>query len=459
MPASSAATDPHPTTAGSASVGSPAEPRATAGQARTLLLASTAGTVVEWYDFFVFASAAALVFDRLFFPRADPLTGVLLALMTYAVGFVTRPLGGVVFGVLGDRYGRKRALVWSLLLMGAATVGVGLLPTYAVAGALAPALLVALRLVQGLAVGGEVGGALLLVAESVPAAERGRWTAWPQTGGPAGNVAAAAVLALCTALLSEAAFAAWGWRVPFLLSALLVGVGVWTRRRVEESPLFAAYQARRAERPAAPIARTLGTEWRRVMRVLLVKAGENALFYVFTTFLVVYATRVLHHPRGVALAATLVASAVEVPVIVLAGRWSDRVGRRPVTTAGLLGAALWAFALFPIAADAGPGPRGAVALTLAATLGAACHGVIVGGMSAFFVEQFPTAARYTGFSLGYQLASVLSGAVAPLVGVALLDRFGSTVPVSCYAAAMTVPALVAVWRARETRGADLAAIT
>jgi MFS family permease len=427
-------------------------PPGPARAARTLLLASTAGTVVEWYDFFVFATAAALVFDRLFFPRADPLAGVLLALMTYAVGFVTRPLGGLVFGILGDRYGRKRALVWSLFLMGGATVGVGLLPTYATAGALAPALLVALRLVQGLAVGGEVGGAVLLVAESLPAAGRGRWTAWPQTGGPAGNVLAAGVVALVGAVVGEEAFAAWGWRVPFLLSAGLVGVGAWTRRRVEESPLYAELAARRAAGRAEPRP-ALAAHRRAILRVLLVKAGENALFYVFLLFTVVYATRVLHVPRTQALAATLLASAVEVPVIVWAGALSDRVGRRPVTGAGLVAAAVWAFALFPLAARGGwP------ALAAATAVGAACHGVIVGGMSAFFVEQFPTAVRYAGFSLGYQLASVVSGAVAPVIGVALLDRYGSTVPVSAYAAAMAVPALLAVWRARETRGVDLAAV-
>ncbi|HEY0778201.1 MAG TPA: MFS transporter [Gemmatirosa sp.] len=417
---------------------------------RRVLVASAIGSVVEWYDFFVFASAAALVFDRAFFPRSDPLTGTLLALMTYAVGFVTRPLGGVLFGALGDRRGRKRALVASLLLMGAATVGVGLLPTYAQAGPLAPVLLVALRLLQGVAVGGEVGGAVLLVAESLGADRRGEWTAWPQTGGPAGNVAAAGVLALLAAALTEAQFAAWGWRVAFLLSGVLVAVGLWMRTRIEESPLFAAYQARRAARaPEArvPLAATVATHWRALVTVFCVKAGENALFYVFTTFFVVWVTKVLHRPRGVALTATLVASAVEVGVIVLAGRWSDRVGRRPVTAAGLLAAAAWAFALFRLGA-----PAGVVGLTVVALVGGIAHGVIVGGMSAFFVELFPTAARYTGFSLGYQLASVASGAVAPIVGVALLARYGSTVPVSLYAALMTVPALVALARAPETTG-------
>jgi MFS family permease len=378
--------------------------------------------------------------------------------MTYAVGFVTRPLGGVVFGALGDRHGRKRALVWSLVLMGAATVGVGLLPGYATLGPLAPALLVVLRLVQGVAVGGEVGGAVLLVAESLPGERRGYWTAWPQMGGPAGNVAAAAVLALLALLLGEQAFGAWGWRVAFLLSGLLIGVGVWTRRRVEESPLFRAAQARTATDRAAtgraarpPLLATLAAHWRDVLVVLAVKAGENALFYVFTTFLVVYATRTLGIARPAALAATLVASAVEVPVILAAGALSDRIGRRPVIAVGLVGAGLWAFGLFPLAARGG-----ALALTAAAAVGGVLHGVIVGGMSAFFVERFPTAARYTGFSVGYQLASVLGGAVAPVIGVALLDRFGSTVPVSLYAAAMALPALVVVWRAAETRGADLA---
>jgi MFS family permease len=415
---------------------------------RTLLVSSSIGTIIEWYDFFVFASAAAIVFDRVFFPKLDPLSGVLLSLMTYAVGFVTRPLGGIVFGVLGDRYGRKRALVWSLMLMGVATVGVGLIPSYGSIGVAAPVLLVILRLIQGLAVGGEVGGALLLVAESLSRERRGYWTAWPQIGGPAGNLAAAGVLALLTALVSEAQFVAWGWRVAFVLSGLLIGVGVWMRTRVEESPLYQMLAARRGG--PVSIRRTLAAHWRDVFVVLWVKVGENALFYVFTTFFVVYVTRMLHLPRGVALAATSVASAVDVVAIVLAGAVSDRVGRRPVTAVGLVTAAVWSFVLFP-AMQSGS----VTAIMWAAVVGGACHGCIVGGMSAMFVELFPTAARYTGFSVGYQIASVLSGAVAPLIGVALLNAFKSTVPVSCYAAAMAVPALLALWRARETRGVEL----
>ena len=417
---------------------------------RRLLVSCSIGSVVEWYDFFVFASAAALVFDRVFFPGADPRNGVLFALMTYAIGFVTRPLGGLVFGMLGDRYGRKRALVWSLLLMGFATMGVGVIPGYASIGVAAPALLVLLRLIQGLAVGGEVGGALLLVTESLPGNRRGFWAAWPMVGGPAGNVLASAALALLGLWLGEAAFGAWGWRVAFLASGALIGTGVWMRTRVTESPLYQAYAARRAKTEQQNTLSTLGAHWRSMLTVLLVKIGENALFYVFTTFYVVYVTRVLHLPRTLALTAAAVGSIADVFAIFAAGAWSDRIGRRPVTAIGLVAASLWAFALFPATAHGST-----TAVIVAAVVGGVCHGLVVGGMSAYFVELFPTSARYTGFSLGYQLATVASGAVAPVVGVALLTAYASTVPVSIYATAMALPALIVLRVSRETRGIDL----
>ena len=418
---------------------------------RALLVSSSIGSIVEWYDFFVFASAAALVFDRVFFPGADPRNGVLFALMTYAVGFATRPLGGLVFGILGDRYGRKRALVWSLMLMGVATMGVGLIPSYASIGVAAPALLVVLRLIQGLAVGGEVGGALILVAESLPAPRRGFFTAWPMIGGAAGNLLSSGMLALIAFVVGERAFAGWGWRIAFLASGALIGIGVWMRTRIDESPLYRAYAERRASLAKQRLWPTLVAHWRSVLTVLLVKAGENAVFYVFTTFYVVYVTRVLHRPRTLALEGAAIGSIAEVVTVFGAGALSDRIGRRPVTLLGMVGAALWAFILFPATASGS-----ASTVVLAAVVGGICHGVIVGGMSAFFVELFPTSARYTGFSIGYQMATVFTGAVAPLIGVALLNRYGSTVPVSIYAAGMTVPGLLCLAFARETNGSDLA---
>lgn len=425
------------------------EARVAAG-ARTLLVSSSIGSLIEWYDFFVFASAAALVFDRVFFPRVDPRTGVLLSLSTYAVGFVTRPLGGLVFGVLGDRFGRKRVLVWSLMLMGVATMGIGVVPSFATIGILAPLLLLLLRLIQGFAVGGEVGGALLLVAESLPASRRGYWSAWPMIGGPAGNVLSSMVLAALAFALGETSFAAWGWRVAFLASGLLIGVGIWMRLRVAESPIYRVYAQRRARTASPSLWATLLTHWRAMLTVFLVKAAENALFYVFTTFYIVYVTRILQHSRSLALDATALGSLADVVTIFAAGAISDRVGRRVVIALGLVGAAGWAFILFPVTAGGSTG-----ALLFAAAVGGICHGAIVGGMSAFFVELFPTNARYTGFSLGYQIATVFTGAVAPLIGVALLNKYGSTVPVSLYAAAMTVPALVVLAVSPETRARDL----
>ena len=370
--------------------------------------------------------------------------------MTYAVGFATRPVGGVVFGVLGDRYGRKRALVYSLMLMGAATVGVGLIPGYASIGVAAPVLLVVLRLVQGIAVGGEVGGALLLVAESTPPERRGFWSAWPMIGGPAGNLLSSAVLAVLGIALGEVALAAWGWRIAFLASAALILVGVWMRTRVAESPVYRAYVERRARVETPPLGATLVSHGRSMLIVLLVKAGENALFYVFTTFYVVYVTRVLRQPRTVALEAAAIGSVVDALVIFAAGAWSDRIGRRVVTAIGFIASAAWAFALFPLT-------RGGsfAAIAFAAAVAGACHGLIVGGMSAFFVELFPTNARYTAFSIGYQFATVFTGAIAPLIGVALLNAYGSTVPVSLYALAMTAPGLICLGMANETRGTSL----
>ena len=415
-----------------------------------LLVASSVGTIVEWYDFAIFAVCAALVFNSAFFPVADPLAGILAALATQAVGFVARPLGGWFFGALGDRVGRKRSLVISLMLMGAATVCMGLLPTYAQVGALAPVLLVLLRLLQGFAVGGESTGALVIVAESLPARQRGFWTGFPMIGGPAGNVLATAAIGATIGQFGQPAFVDWAWRLPFLMSVILILFGLWIRRRVEESPAFIEVQKNRREVPRAPLREAIGSYPGGMARVLCVKAGESALFYLFSTFFIVLATTFLAAPRAAALNALFWGSLLEVAVILGAGAVADRIGRRAVTIGGLVGGVLAGFHLFTL----GKGVSSSE-LLVATLLTLSCHGVIVGGMSAYFTELFPARVRYTAMSTAYSVAAVLGGALAPIIGAVLLAQFGTPLAVGVYAALMAIPAIWAMLTTRETRGSDL----
>lgn len=417
-----------------------------------LLFASAIGTIIEWYDFFIFAFCAVLVFDKAFFPTQDPLVGVLLGLSTFAIGFVARPLGGVIFGALGDKVGRKNALVVSLLLMGAATFAMGLLPTYASVGVLAPVLLVTLRILQGIAVGGEATGALLIVAESMPGKRRGFWTSFPMIGGPAANVLAAATIALLTARLGEAAFVDWAWRLPFLFSILLVLLGLWVRRRIEESPAFAKLAAERRAAPPAPLAEAFRDFARPMGQVFLVKAAENTLFYLFTTFFLVLTIKFLGLARNVGADALFWGSILEVAVIMAAAYASDRLGRRPVMLFGLIGGIGASVLLFGL--PQGVAPETVLQVTL---LTLACHGIIVGGMAAFFTELFPTRVRYTAMSVSYQVASVVGGSVAPLIGTLLLDWTGTPQAVAVYAGLMVIPGILCVLLSRETRGTDLGA--
>ncbi|APC36325.1 MFS transporter [Nocardiopsis dassonvillei] len=418
-----------------------------------MVTASLIGTTIEWYDFFLYGSAAALVFNHVFFPESDPLVGTMLAFTTYAVGFVARPLGGLVFGHFGDRIGRKQLLVISLLLMGGSTFAIGLLPTYAVIGVAAPLLLTLLRVVQGFALGGEWGGAVLLVAEHGEPRHRGFWASWPQAGAPGGNLLATAVLAVLAVVMSDAAFLSWGWRVPFLLSGVLVLIGLWVRLAVSESRVFrdAHERAAASARPErAPILGVLRDHWREALVAMGVRMAENVSYYVVTAFILVYATQEAGMPNGQVLNAVLVASAVHLVTIPAWGALSDRIGRRPVTALGAAGAGLWVFAFFPLV-DAGT----FWSVTLAVTVGLVLHGAMYGPQAAFFSELFSTRVRYSGASVGYQLASIVAGGLAPLVATALLASFGSSVPVSLYVAAMAAVTLVAVAAARETRGRDL----
>ncbi len=418
-----------------------------------VVTASLIGTTIEWYDFFLYGSAAALVFNHVFFPESDPLVGTMLAFTTYAVGFVARPLGGLVFGHFGDRIGRKQLLVISLLLMGGSTFAIGLLPTYAAVGLAAPLLLTLLRVVQGFALGGEWGGAVLLVAEHGKPQHRGFWASWPQAGAPGGNLLATAVLAVLAVVLSDADFLSWGWRIPFLLSGVLVLIGLWVRLAVSESQVFrdAHERAAASARPErAPILGVLRDHWREALVAMGVRMAENVSYYVVTAFILVYATQEAQMPTGQVLNAVLVASAVHLVTIPAWGALSDRIGRRPVTALGAAGAGLWVFAFFPLV-DAGT----FWSVTLAVTVGLVLHGAMYGPQAAFFSELFSTRVRYSGASVGYQLASIVAGGLAPLIATALLASFGSSVPISLYVAAMAVITLVAVAVSRETRGRDL----
>nr|WTB10113.1 MHS family MFS transporter [Streptomyces antimycoticus] len=433
------------------------------GSLRRIVAASLIGTTIEWYDFFLYGSAAALVFNKLFFPDSDPLVGTLLSFLTYAVGFAARPVGALVFGHYGDRLGRKKLLILSLLMMGGATCAIGLLPTHATVGSAAPVLLTALRLIQGFALGGEWGGAVLLVSEHGDARRRGFWASWPQTGAPAGQLLATGVLSALTALLSDDAFEAWGWRVPFLLSGVLVVVGLWIRLSVDESPVFKAAQARAEARKAAageaatekmPLVAVLRHHWRDVLIAMGARMAENISYYVITAFVLVYATSD-HVGLGkqTALNAVLIASAVHFAVIPAWGALSDRIGRRPVYLLGAVGVGAWAFPFFLLIDT-----KGFPALLLAVTVGLVFHGAMYAPQAAFFSEMFATRMRYSGASIGAQFASVAAGAPAPLIATVLLADYGSATPIALYVIAAALLTLVAVGVAKETRNRDLAAV-
>ncbi|MFE2018730.1 MFS transporter [Streptomyces sp. NPDC059499] len=431
-----------------------------ASNLRRVVAASLVGTTVEWYDFFLYGSAAALVFNKLFFPGSEPLVGTLLAFLTYAVGFAARPIGALVFGHYGDRLGRKKLLVLSLLLMGGATFAIGLLPTHATIGLAAPVLLTVLRLVQGFALGGEWGGAVLLVSEHGDAKRRGFWASWPQTGAPAGQLLATGVLSALTALMSDSAFEAWGWRIPFLLSGLLVILGLWIRLSVDESPVFKAALAQAEQRKASattaekmPLVAVLRDHWRDVLIAMGARMAENISYYVITAFILVYAVTSAELSKQTALNAVLIASAVHFVVIPAWGALSDRIGRRPVYLIGAIGVGLWMFPFFALIDS-----RSFGSLLLAVTVGLIFHGAMYAPQAAFFSEMFSTRMRYSGASIGAQFSSVAAGAPAPLIATALLVEFDSSTPISLYVIAAALLTVLAIVCAKETRNTDLSDI-
>ena len=416
---------------------------------RKVIGASVIGTTLEWYDFFIYGSAAALVFNKLFFPEFDPLVGTLLAFATYAVGFVARPLGGVLFGHYGDRVGRKNVLVVTLLIMGVATFLIGLLPTYGSIGVAAPLLLVTLRFVQGLGLGGEWGGAVLMVTEHGARGQRGLYGSWVQVGVPAGLLLANGILAILNGFLSEEAFTSWGWRIPFLLSAVLIGVGLFIRLTIAESPLFQKVEET-GTKARAPIVDVFRLYPRSIVIALFARIGVDIAFYTFALFILTYVTEQLDLPRSTALNAVLAGSFLQLFLVPFFGGLSDRFGRRPVYLTGAVGAIVWIFAFFPLLDS-----KSTALIILAGVGGLFWHAMMYGPQAAFLAELFGTRVRYSGASVGYQLAGIFGGALAPLIAVALLARFGSAIPVSIYVAVALALTIVAVLVATETSKVDL----
>ena len=421
---------------------------------RRVMIASAIGTTVEWYDFLLYGTAAALVFGKVFFPNSDALTGTMFAFATYGVGFMARPVGGIVFGHFGDRIGRKRLLIISLLLMGTATLLIGLLPTFNQVGAWAPSLLVILRLVQGFGLGGQWGGAILMSAEFGETRRRGLWTGLTQAGGGLGNFLATAVLAVMAATLSQADFLAWGWRIPFLLSFVLIGIGLWARMSLVESPVFeAAVEAAAEGAHAAPVLEVLRTRPGRVVLGGALKLGENISFYLMTAFAITYVTEMLHLSRSVALNGVLAGALVATISMPLWAALSDRIGRRPVYAFGAAGLVVWAFAFYPLLDTRSPG-----VIVAAIVVGLLVHSAMNGPQGAVIAELFPTRTRYSGASLCYQVTSIVGGSWAPIISLALYREFRSTLPISLYLAGACAVSFVAALAARETKGLSFAEI-
>ncbi|HMK69640.1 MAG TPA: MFS transporter [Xanthobacteraceae bacterium] len=423
-----------------------------AGKKRTMasvVFAGSIGTVIEWYDFLIYGTAAALVFNTLFFPNVDPLTGTLAALGAYAAGFFARPVGGILFGHFGDRVGRKTMLMITMLVMGLGTFCVGLLPTYHQIGIWAPILLITLRVVQGIGLGGEWGGASLVVLEHAPASRRGLYGSLVQVGFPLGMLTSTGAFALA-AMLPSASFLAWGWRLPFLLSIALLGVGWFVRQRVAETPVFADLK-RRGDIVPSPLIETILKNPRSFLVAIGLKISEVSWVYVLTIFAAVYATTKLGVSKQLMLDAIIIAALVAVGSIPLFGWLSDICGRRALYFAGTLFTLGFAFPLFWLLGSKNPT---VIILTMVVALSLG-QGTMFGLQSTYFPELFGTRVRYTGASLGFQLAAAIGGGLTPLFATSLANYTGGTAGVSLLLMLLAAITFVAALWAPETKGRSL----
>ena len=404
---------------------------------------ASAGAAVEWYDFFIYGTAAALVFPKLFFPAdLPPFVAQIAAFSTFAVGFIARPIGGMLFGHFGDLHGRKRALVLAMMLMGGATTLIGLLPSYATAGSLAPLLLVVLRFVQGLAVGGQWGGAALLAIESAPINRQGFYSSFVQVGVPLGVVLANAVFLVASALIDPDSFLAWGWRIGFVISVGLVFIGLYIHWNVAEPDGNPSLVKRHKSVPGAkhsPLLKVLRGHWREVLLAGGAFIANNVCFYIAITYAVAYGTGTVGISREVLLFAVMIGSVVMIPTLILCGALSDRFGRRGIFLLGAILSGLWAFAVFPLIETTSP-----VAVTLAITVALFFVSMMYGPQAALFAELFPKEVRYSGASLGYQIGAVVGGGFAPIIATALFARYQSSAPISIYLFATCVISLVSI---------------
>ena len=419
-------------------------------------LTALAGTSIEWYDFFLYGAAAALIFPTAFFGEATPSTALILSLLTFAAGFIARPIGGIIFGHYGDRIGRKKTLVIALILMGVSSTLIGLLPTYAMIGVTAPILLTSLRFVQGLAIGGQWGGAMLLVTESAPSDKRAYYGAFAQAGAPIGVILANLAFIITSSLVSEESFYSWGWRIPFLASAILIGISMYIQLNLEDTKAFQELQQKRQindtkenQIQQSPILEAIRKYPNRIALAAGAFLSIQVTFYILIAFLLAYGVSSAEISRDAMLAAVLIASAIMVPSQFMFSSISDRYGRKGIFMAGAILTGLWAYAIFPLV-DTG----NFYLIVLAITFGLIFVGMMYGPQAAFFTELFTTEVRYSGATLGYQFGAILGGAFAPTIAAFLWNNFG-IFWVSVYISFASLLTLLSVMALTETYKTNL----